>query len=317
MPTPRQDRRPSRTHSRGLPGAGIARVLRTWSGRHPTGHKLQACLDVRPVSTGAWPVSPSELEALLSSPLPRIGAPSPPGLTFTIPHPPQSFFPQAFCHPRVAILHYPRGSETCSNAVCNDLSSPRLAWRGLRLRDGTHLLHRAEQIVLWPFLDHLAASVEAVYLDAAHLDAVARGGDAEELALVGAAGRVAGHHLVAFRHLVIHGVGEVGDGVAEVCDLLFYDVRSPDLSGLGVGVVADEVGIEDILDQLNLALTESLLHQAAGLLLVRVRHVSLLLRALLVHQLRPGYRIGLTPLVAEPVTDVVAGGFVVTAVYPA
>src|SRR5215213_5596479 len=41
----------------------------------------------------------------------RTSAASAPSLPFTIPHPPQSLFPQACCNPRVKILHYLRGSE--------------------------------------------------------------------------------------------------------------------------------------------------------------------------------------------------------------
>src|SRR5215203_2576281 len=78
----------------------------------------------------------------------------------------------------------------------------------------------------------------------------ARGIHAKELALVGAAGRVAGYHLVALCYLIYDSVGEVGNGVAEPCDLLLHRVRSPYLSGLGVGIVADEVGIEDLIDYL-------------------------------------------------------------------
>src|ERR687889_1320219 len=146
------------------------------------------------------------------------------------------------------------------------------AWPRLRAWYSAHPAHRPEQVVLGPLLDHLASLVETIYLDAAHLDTLARGSDAEEFALVGATRHVAGYHLVAFCYLIHYSVGEVGNGVAEPFDLLLYLVRSPYLSGLGVGVVADEVGIEDLVDYLQFALAEALLHQAACLDLVLFRH---------------------------------------------
>ena len=45
--------------------------------------------------------------------------------------------------------------------------------------------------LFWPLLDHLAALIEAIYLDTAHLDPVARTSNAEELSLVGTTGCVA------------------------------------------------------------------------------------------------------------------------------
>src|SRR5215218_10601066 len=131
------------------------------------------------------------------------------------------------------------------NALTHDHTMVGLV--GLRLWNGAHLAHRPEQIVLGPLLDQLATLVEAVYLDAAHLDPVACGSDTEELALVGAAGRIPGYHLVALCYLIHHSVGEVGHSVAEPLDLLLYGVWSPNLSGLGVGVVANEVRIEDLV----------------------------------------------------------------------
>jgi hypothetical protein len=44
-----------------------------------------------------------------------------------------------------------------------------------------------QQAVFGPLLYHLAAFIEAVYMDAAHLHALARGSNAEELPLMGAA----------------------------------------------------------------------------------------------------------------------------------
>src|SRR3712207_9210158 len=73
---------------------------------------------------------------------------------------------------------------------------------GLRPWHGAHLAHCSEQVVLGPLLDQLAALVETVYLDAAHLDPVARGSDAEEFAQVGAAGRIARCHLVTLCYLI-------------------------------------------------------------------------------------------------------------------
>src|SRR5215211_6336000 len=145
---------------------------------------------------------------------------------------------------------------------------------GLRPWHGPHLAHGPEQVVLGPLLDQLAALVETVYLDATHLDIVARGSDAEEFALVGAAGRIAGYHLVALCYLIHYDVGEIGNSVTEPCDLLLHRVRSPNLSGLGVRVVADEIGIEDLVDYLQSALTEAVLHQAASLFLVLFRHLT-------------------------------------------
>jgi hypothetical protein len=51
----------------------------------------------------------------------------------------------------------------------------------------------------------------------------------------------------------------VGGGAAEPLDLLLYGVDPPYLSGLGVGVLADEVGVENLVDVLEFALPEALL----------------------------------------------------------
>src|SRR5919199_1792605 len=63
-------------------------------------------------------------------------------------------------------------------------------------------------------------------------------------------------------------VGEVWKGISEPLDLLLYGFCSSYLSGLGVGIVAEEVGIEHFIDQLRLALAEALLQKASCLLLV-------------------------------------------------
>jgi hypothetical protein len=94
-----------------------------------------------------------------------------------------------------------------------------LPWLG----DCPYLAHRPKQVVFGPLLYHLAALVEAVDLDAAHLYAVARASYPKELSLVGACGGVAGNHLIPFGYLVLYGVGEVGDGIAEVLDLTLSD----------------------------------------------------------------------------------------------
>ncbi len=59
-----------------------------------------------------------------------------------------------------------------------------------------------EQVVLEPLLDHLSTLVKAVNLYAAHLDPVARGSHAEELALMSAPSRVAGYYSVALCYLI-------------------------------------------------------------------------------------------------------------------
>src|SRR5215213_3155611 len=144
------------------------------------------------------------------------------------------------------------------------------------LGDGSDLAHRTEQVVFEPLLNHLAALIKAVYLDARELQSIARARHTEELALVGAPRRVAGYHLISFGHLVLYGVGEVGDGAAEPLDLLLYGVCSPDLSCLGVGVVADKVRVEHLVDQFRLALAEALLQKTPHLSLVLFRHRDLL-----------------------------------------
>src|SRR5215216_1761315 len=105
-----------------------------------------------------------------------------------------------------------------SGALIRGGSTPSL----LRLGDGPHLAHSSQEVVLGPLLYHIAALIKAVYLDARHLYAVARASYPEELSLVGSASLPAAHDLVPFVHLVLYGVGEVGDGVAEVLDLALY-----------------------------------------------------------------------------------------------
>src|SRR5215204_2854738 len=114
------------------------------------------------------------------------------------------------------------------------------------LRHGSHLLHRPKEVILWPLLNMLASPTNA-----------------EELPLMSTTGCVAGYHLVPFSYLILHRVGEIWDGVTEVLYLSLYVLCSPYLSRFGVGVVADEVGVEDLRDHLCVALTEGLLHQAA------------------------------------------------------
>src|SRR5829696_10025677 len=99
----------------------------------------------------------------------------------------------------------------------------------------------------------------------------------EELPLMCTTGCVAGYYLVPFSYLVLHRVGEIWNGVTEVLYLSLYGICSPYLSRFGVGVVADEVGVEDLGDHLCVALTEGLLHQAACLSLVLFRHTRGLL----------------------------------------
>src|SRR5215204_5050726 len=94
-------------------------------------------------------------------------------------------------------------------------------------------------------------------------DLLPRPTNAEDLPLMSTTGCVAGYHLVPFSYLILHRVGEIWDGVTEVLYLSLYVLCSPYLSRFGVGVVADEVGVEDLRDHLCVALTEGLLHQAA------------------------------------------------------
>src|SRR5215204_1094227 len=142
------------------------------------------------------------------------------------------------------------------------------------LRHGSHLLHRPKEVILWPLLNKLATLVKAVDLDATHLDMLASPTNAEELPLMSTTGCVAGYHLVPFSYLILHRVGEIWDGVTEVLYLSLYGICSPYLSRFTVGVVADEVGVEDLRDHLYVALTEGLLHQAACLFLVLFRHIE-------------------------------------------
>jgi len=64
---------------------------------------------------------------------------------------------------------------------------------------------------------------------------------------VGSSHGVAGRHLVPCDYLVVYTPEEVlWEGLVEVLYLSLYGIHAPDLSGLGVGVVADEVGVEDL-----------------------------------------------------------------------
>src|SRR5215204_5203730 len=149
-----------------------------------------------------------------------------------------------------------------------------LPWLG----HGANLLHRPEQIVLRPLLNQLATLVKAVYLDARELHPIATPRDSEELSLVGTARLPAAHHLISFCYLVLHGVGEVGDGVTEVLYLPLYGVCSPNLSSLGIGVPADEVRVEHLVHDLNFTLTEGLLQYTTHLFLVLFRHIEVSFR---------------------------------------
>src|SRR5215204_2558762 len=128
-----------------------------------------------------------------------------------------------------------------------------LAWLG----DGANLLHRPKQIVLGPLLNKLATP-----------------SDSEELPLVGSAGLPAADHLISFCYLVLHLVGEVGNGVTEVLYLPLYGVCPPNLSSLGIGVPADEVRVEHLVHDLNFPLTEGLLQYTTHLFLVLFRHAG-------------------------------------------
>jgi hypothetical protein len=68
---------------------------------------------------------------------------------------------------------------------------------------------------------------------------------------------------------------KVGNGGAEVLDLALHRVRSPYLSRLAVRVPADEVRVEDLVDDLHLALAESLLQYAPHVFLVLFGHRDL------------------------------------------
>jgi hypothetical protein len=61
-------------------------------------------------------------------------------------------------------------------------------------------------------------------------------------------------------------------GVMEIAYLALYGLRSSDLSGLAVRVVADEVGIEQVVYQLRLALAEGLFQKLSHLSLVLFGH---------------------------------------------
>ena len=110
---------------------------------------------------------------------------------------------------------------------------------------------------------------------------------AEELALVSSAYPVAADHLVPFCYLVLHRVGEVGGGGAELFDFAFYGVCSPYLSCLAVGVIADEVGVEHLVNHVHFPLAEAFFQQAAHLGLVLFRHRGLLSPLLLLSVLEP------------------------------
>src|SRR5215212_2410066 len=137
-----------------------------------------------------------------------------------------------------------------------------------RLGNGPQLLQRSEQVELGP-LFHQLAHFEAVYLYAAHLEPLATSRHAEELLpLVGTTNRIATHDFLAFGYLVFYGAGEVGEDVMEPHYVVLYGLYSANLSCLDVWIVADEVGVEQIFEQLRLVLAEGLLHETARLFLV-------------------------------------------------
>jgi hypothetical protein len=77
--------------------------------------------------------------------------------------------------------------------------------------------------------------------------------------------------LSPFGYLILDCIGEVGNGVTEVLYLVLYGLCSADLSGLAVRVPADEIGVEQLVDNLGLALAEGFLQEAAHLVLVLLR----------------------------------------------
>src|SRR5215210_5963369 len=137
-----------------------------------------------------------------------------------------------------------------------------------QLGNGPQLLQRSEQVELRP-LFHQLAPLEAVYLYAAHLDPLATSRHPEELLpLVGTPNQIATHNLLAFGHLVFYGAGEVREDVMEPHYVFPYGLYSANRSCLDVWVVTDELGVEQIVEQLWLVLAEGLLHKAAHLFLV-------------------------------------------------
>src|SRR5829696_7364061 len=140
-----------------------------------------------------------------------------------------------------------------------------------RLGNGPELLQRPEQVKLGP-LFHQLAPLEAVYLYAAHLHPLASSRYTEELLpLVGTPNRIATHDLLAFGYLVFYGAGEVREDAMEPDYVFLYGLYSANRSCLDVRVVADEVGVEQIFEQLWLVVAEGLLHKAAHLFLVLFR----------------------------------------------
>jgi hypothetical protein len=90
---------------------------------------------------------------------------------------------------------------------------------------------------------------------------------------VGTTHGVAACHLIPFGHLVLYDPAEVRKGVMEIAYLALYGLCPSDLSGLGIGVVADKVGIEQAVYQLRLALAEGLFQKLLHLSLVLFGHV--------------------------------------------
>src|SRR5215212_1759631 len=134
-----------------------------------------------------------------------------------------------------------------------------------QLGNGPKLLQRPKQVELGP-LFHQLAPLEAIYLYAAHLEPLATSRHAEELLpLVGTPNGIATHDLLAFGYLVFYGAGEVREDVMEPHYLFLYGLYSANRSCLDVWIVADEVAVEQIFEQLWLVLAEGLLHKAAHL----------------------------------------------------
>jgi len=110
--------------------------------------------------------------------------------------------------------------------------------------------------------------------DTSYLNTLPRARDSEEFPLVGATEGVAGCHLIPFSYLILYAPEEVGEGILEVAYLALYVIRSPDLSGLGIRVIADEVGVEHLVDYLGFALSEALFHKPPHFGLVLFRHIE-------------------------------------------
>src|SRR5215211_8220983 len=85
---------------------------------------------------------------------------------------------------------------------------------GLQRRNDSELLHHAHVVEVIPLLHDLALS-KAGGDGPCYFYPVVGGGEAPKLALVGAAARVAGRHLVPFGYLILDDNPEVGKGGAQ------------------------------------------------------------------------------------------------------